>query len=126
MPDWLESLGTGSVVIMCQPGYGATTRVVRTVTRVTPTQLVIGSGRFRRSDGFQIASGWHHAWLEEATPERIEKARAEERRRANYDLVRHQSWQALDDATLEQIAALLRAAQLGTPRRAAPPEGGGA
>lgn len=50
-PEYLAGLKPGDFVVVDLSRYGATTAVRRQIDRLTPTQIVVGQDRFRRSDG---------------------------------------------------------------------------
>lgn len=68
--EWLAGLKAGDEVAIFAAGYGRTHELAK-VDRVTATQVVIGIGRYRRSDGRKIGTSgrWTSAWLRELTPQ---------------------------------------------------------
>jgi hypothetical protein len=75
------------------------------VTRLTPTQIVVGMDRYRRSDGRGI--GGIGGDLYEATPERIREVSDRRRTAALSAQISDTNWRALPLSTLEAVAALL-------------------
>lgn len=72
--SWLESITEGSQVIV-DPGHGLNLRLYK-VDRLTKTQIIIGTWRFRRSDGRGVGSdSWHFLQLLEPKPPLIERIR---------------------------------------------------
>lgn len=71
--EWLEGIKANDKVIMSR-GHGAGTSSVCKVDRVTKTQIVIGSDRFRRKDGRRVGGdGWFSVRIEECTSEAVEE-----------------------------------------------------
>jgi len=66
---WLESLKVGDAVIVNGRmwNYG---KHLTTIERTTPTQIIVQSGRYRKSDGYGI--GDTGGSLNEATPSEID------------------------------------------------------
>jgi len=66
MKEWMMSLQPGDRVEI----FGGTGgNRIGTVTRVTPTQLLIGTRRFRRKSGDEVsASKWWRQYLRPLTP----------------------------------------------------------
>lgn len=56
---------------------------VRKVDRTTKTQIIIGSERYRKTDGRLIGhdNPWSRCYLQRATPERVEGARKQAKAR---------------------------------------------
>lgn len=111
MENWLEQLKTGDSVIV-SGSYTGSLPLVKEVDRITNTQIVIGSTKYRRDSGRQIGgSTWHWSWLQEATPEAVKKIKDEGRRRKlQYDL-RETKWQRLSLEALEEITAIVARAK---------------
>ena len=62
--EWLDSLGVGSPVGLVKPGVleAVDVAVVKRVSRVTKTLVVVGDDRFRRRDGNPPGEHhWHRA-----------------------------------------------------------------
>ena len=70
-PKELPELGPGDKVI---EGYGPYARV-RTIDRVTATQIVIGGTRYNRQNGRECGKsrGFHHSSIHVATQERLDR-----------------------------------------------------
>lgn len=77
---WLASLKTGDQVAIEQRTNNPR---LATVTHSTATQIVIGSTKYRRKDGFLMGhvSGFSRPHLEQPTEERINKVEHTELRR---------------------------------------------
>ena len=77
--DWLNDLKPGDKAIRCSTGIGALDTVI-TVERVTPTQIIVGSDKYRKANGRRLGdSGWHSCWLQQATQERVERINYQKR-----------------------------------------------
>lgn len=65
--NWLQNLKTGDKVVV-ESRYS---RKILTVDRTTETQILVGSDRFKKSNGREIGSSdvWDITYLKELTPE---------------------------------------------------------
>ena len=54
--EWLQNIKVGDTVIV-RPSIGRHNERVDTVTHATPTQVHVRYGKYRRSNGQQMASG---------------------------------------------------------------------
>lgn len=69
--DWLQQLKPGDTVIVDSGPYLSHIAVV---SRVTPTQIVIGDSRYNKKRGELVgASSWNRCYLREPLPERVEQ-----------------------------------------------------
>jgi hypothetical protein len=75
MSEWLASLKVGDEVAIQPGGWDQTQRISR-VTRITKTQFVCGSERFRKSDGWAPGSGWSRPNIVKPTQEMRDKIEA--------------------------------------------------
>ena len=67
MKDWLDSLKPGDEVAVT---FGYTSaHGIATVDRTTPTQVIVGRARFRRSDGYRVgdSGAWSRASIRPVT-----------------------------------------------------------
>lgn len=75
--SWLNGLKAGDTVINAQ-GHGV--EYLRTVDRVTATQILIGTQKYSKSGGNAIGKGkWDTNSLVEATPDKIAKIKEVEK-----------------------------------------------
>jgi len=111
METWLEQLKSGDLVIVSGSSIGSLPSVEK-VDRVTNTEIIIRSTKYRRNNGRQVGgSRWYTSWLQEATPEAIKKIKDESRhRKLQYDL-RETKWLWLSLEALEEIAAIVARAK---------------
>lgn len=102
--NWLQNLKAGDTVMRQSTSIGSVATPVK-IDRVTATQIIIGSTRFRRSDGHRMGEGnsWYSHWISEATPEAIEKANAELRRRKLINDLREVDWRNQKTELLETV-----------------------
>lgn len=76
--SWLNELKPGDEVIQRSGGW-VPCRYIRKVGRVTATQVIIGTQRFRKSDGWEVGrSAFTGGRIEEANDENLKKVRAEQ------------------------------------------------
>ena len=106
--EWLQNLKPGDKVIRRSGGVGAVD-YIETITRVTPTQIVIGNARYRKDTGREVGGydRWHSIWLEEATPEATRKVEATFKRLKLVRELSNMEWGKLPLETLEAVATLL-------------------
>lgn len=105
--DWLDSL-TADAVVVRSAGYGMRSLQAKRVTRVTPTQVVVGSEKFRREDGRLIGGTRSMMTVEivQPTPEILASIR---RTRIISELT-NASWSSVPLTDLEKIFAIFSAA----------------
>jgi len=66
--EWLDSLKPGDRVIVC----GRWANSLRTVERLTKTQIVLKGSKFRKSDGGLVgADSYNYAYLRSPTEQRV-------------------------------------------------------
>jgi hypothetical protein len=100
--DWLEDLKPGDRVIVDSGFFGPT---LRTVERVTATQILVGQSRYRRSSGSPVGGDpWARNYLREATPECV----AQVRQRSLAERLAKTKWSEYPLERLEAVAALLK------------------
>lgn len=101
MTAWLESLKEGDEVMI--PGrYGAPPSFVK-VTKITPTQIVIGRDRYRRTNGRQVGrDAWSSTFIVEPTQEGRERHEMESLR------LRLERYVKSPAATLEVLRAMYK------------------
>jgi hypothetical protein len=101
MSAWLESLKAGDEV-MVPSRYGAPS--ILRVDRVTPTQVVVGSEKYRKSNGYRVGgSTWDCRYITEPTDHGREQAEAALLRSNLERLVKDQA------TTLEALRAMYKA-----------------
>lgn len=68
MSAWLDSLKPGDEVAVTF-GYTSAHAIVATVSRTTPTQVIVGHSRYRRSDGYMVGDSgdWSRASIQPVT-----------------------------------------------------------
>lgn len=77
MSEWLNELKAGDRVVV-STGYGYRREHLSSVTKVTATQIVCGTSRFKRSNGYVVGGDtWNRACLVQPTTDVLE--RVEER-----------------------------------------------
>lgn len=105
--EWLNTLKPGDKVIESSTGIGHLDSV-RTVSKVTATQIIVGSTKYRKSNGWKVgSSGWNSSYLREATPERVQEI-AEQRRQIQIaNKLVDVRWRQLPLSVLEQVSAIL-------------------
>lgn len=101
MSTWFESLKEGDEVMI--PGrYGASPSFAK-VTKITPTQIVIGRDRFKRTNGYQVGrDAWSSTCIVEPTKEGRERAEME------YLRVHLERYVKSPAATLDVLRAMLK------------------
>lgn len=97
MNDWLQNLKAGDKVI---ESYGFNEVRLVPVERVTPTQVIVGNTKYKRTTGYMVGGdSWCRNSIREATPELADQARRKwlvyQITRANFDAV---STENLEDA----------------------------
>lgn len=98
--DWLAGLKVGDRVATTR--HGGCGYALFRVTRVTPTQIVVGGQRYNRKTGGQVgAGGWGRSLIEPT-----EKIRAACRRDALLSKLAQFDYRALPTATLEELYAI--------------------
>jgi hypothetical protein len=104
MKAWLESLKEGDEVML--PGrYGASPSFAK-VTKITPTQIVIGRDRFKRTNGRQVGrDAWSSTCIVEPTQEGRDRHEMEALR------VRLERYVKSPAATLEVLRAMRKVLQ---------------
>jgi delta 1-pyrroline-5-carboxylate dehydrogenase len=117
----LENVQVGDTVIYWPADQNAVPQYV-SVERVTKTQITAGAQRWLRGDGYAVGARlniWHHAYimaLTDATKAQAQKAIKERtlaaRRHHSVWIIRETQWDRVPLETLEQIAEMLKAAQL--------------
>ena len=105
--EWLNNLKPGDQVICRSTGIGSMD-VVRTVSRVTATQIIVGSEKYRKVNGRRMGdSGWYSSWLKEATPEQVERIAHQRRHLELSRKLEDTRWAKLSLPLLEAVAAVL-------------------
>lgn len=108
----IKDLAVGDSVAVYS--YGWDVRIRRsTVSKITPTQLIVDGARFRREDGRAVGekSAWHSTWLKCLDAE-VEKDLAEQaisdRRKILAQRFQHKvTWSLFDLDTLERVAEII-------------------
>jgi hypothetical protein len=105
----LGDMVVGAVVVL-DPGRYDLPRPVK-IDRVTGTQIIIGSERFRRDSGYKIgeSGGWSRTRISVPEPGEIEKCRVNLKRRRLAGELREVQWGTLPLKTLESVAAAVKA-----------------
>ena len=105
---WLKNLKVGDCVFIYNGGSLGGDCRIENVTRLTKTQIIVGScAKFRRHDGMSVGSirhGHTTTWIREATPERIASTR---RPRLLLRLM-EVSWKDQSSETLEKVMGLVK------------------
>lgn len=105
--EWLSTLKPGDKVIRRGTGIGSMDEVV-TVGRVTATQVIVGSEKYRKVNGRRIGdSGWNSHWLKEATPKLLESIAYQKRHLALSRRLQDTRWAKLPLPLLEAVATVL-------------------
>jgi hypothetical protein len=95
--EWLASLKPGDEVFVFSTGGSS---YIAKVERLTSTQVMVGGRRFNRKSGRSVGStAWHHAYLQELTPELRRRREIAERRTT----LRYADWQNLPDTTIDAL-----------------------
>ena len=105
--EWLQELKAGDTVIV-KGSHGR--REVRTVQRVTPTQIVVGLTKYHKKDGREVGGDYFTQYLKQATAESVAEIRAVAKRNNLRNILRNldrATTDALTDSQLERIAAIL-------------------
>lgn len=104
--SWIQSLAEGDTVIVYHFGSVRGWRKVEKVTRMTPTQVVVNSGRFRKDNG-RMVGGHYSACLLEATPDAVAKLRDDAEATRLRRSIQGVRWDAVPLETLRSVAHLL-------------------
>lgn len=75
MSEWLDNLKAGDEVALFS-GFIQRVPQIKCVERVTATQIIVGSSRFRRKDGYAPGGGYGRPRITEATQEYRDLAEA--------------------------------------------------
>ena len=109
--DWLKKLEVGDVVIVgaCSSWGHAS---IGKIDRLTKTQIIIGTSRYRRTDGRIVGrivgeSSWGGSWLYEATETKIDEIRHRNRKAKAVNKLRDVDWKTLDIDKLERLVTIL-------------------
>lgn len=70
--NWLLNLKPGDTVII-NPGGAFSRQAAKTVDKITATQIVIGTARYRKSDGYRMGEGTSYGARAYITPPTVEK-----------------------------------------------------
>lgn len=107
MPRWLEGLKVGDEVVV--RGHR---EMLSVVTRLTPSMVVVGATRFRKSDGVEVGgSTWTSTYLFEATPEEVRRIRGKEEIRRLIANIEATKWRTLSVETLRAVVAAITGEQ---------------
>ena len=105
--EWLNNLKSGDKVIRRSTGLGAVDEIV-TVNRVTATQIIVGSERYRKVNGRRMGkSTWYSCWIKEATPEQVESITNQRRHLKLGRQLQDVRWKNLPRPVLEAVAAIV-------------------
>ncbi len=101
----MQGLKVGDVVIRS----GNHTASVERVTKITPTQIVVGSERVRKGNGWKVgeSSSWAFTTIKEATPERVKEIREAQEMSKLKRIINEQKWNHMPLDQLRAVAALL-------------------
>lgn len=100
MTDSLENIKAGDRVLLSNAYY----KSIETVTRVTAAVILIGSMKFRKSNGMQIPSDrWSPTRIEPLTPENEKSYQELVERRRLLEYVRGMQIEQLSNAQLQAI-----------------------
>lgn len=103
----LSDLKAGDEVVVKASGYYQVYER-HTITRVTPTQIVIGPNRYRKSDGYRIGDGT--GWGTIRAYVITDEIRAEIRYRELVNHMKGQNWNSYPVQILEEIFEILKKA----------------
>jgi hypothetical protein len=112
--DWLQTLKAGDQVIVRRSGY----RSIDHITAVTPTQVVIRSTRYNKSDGRERGQDYYGSTLQPADADALAEMADEKRRNVLLNGLREQfgSLRVRDTATLESLWKILAPTTQGVER----------
>jgi hypothetical protein len=103
---WLQSLKPGDEVIVSGSRPGSV-ECVRKVERITKTLIIVGRTRFNRERGQTVGGGWHHCYLDEATPGAMRQLEHDALRRSLIYKLQDVTWYDMPLDTLVAVDALL-------------------
>lgn len=104
----LSDLKAGDEVAVKASGYYQV-HERHTITRVTPTQIVIGPNRYRKSDGYRIGDGT--GWGTIRAYVITDEIRAEIRKKELVDCMKGQNWSVYTIEALAEIFEILKKAR---------------
>jgi hypothetical protein len=106
MTAWLQNLKPGDKVIRWSSSIFHPPRRIKTIDKVTKTQVVCGKERFNKSDGYLCGkrSDWDYTRLIQATPSELEKVEAGRLRKKGQSI----NSQTLSLDQLRRIDAIIR------------------
>lgn len=103
---WLEGLKEGDAALVMQGSSWEHYLTQHTVTKTTPTQIVIGEFHFRRKGGGRVGDGpYSYSKIVAPTPDRLDIIKKRELLR----YVEAVKWKACPTAVLEQVLAVVQA-----------------
>jgi len=106
LQEQLAALKAGDAVIFEYGDYGNAIREVKTVNRITKTQIIVApNGRFRKSDGCSIGGTYR---IYPATPEEIECVHEEVALRKYRLVLSKVDWKKVSDKVVRSVIAVLR------------------
>lgn len=103
--DWLSVLKPGDEVLVQGMRWQGNVGVVKRVEKVTKLHIVLQDGsKYRLLDGWNIGRDrFYRSYLVNATPENVEKVRAENRRMSIAAKLRAIDWRLLPLEALEEV-----------------------
>lgn len=109
---WLATAKAGDEVYVCQGGGWSRHMELRTVERVTETQVIVAGTKYRRRDGRVVGdTRWSSRYLVEPTPELRADISEERRRQELLARIRDVTWRDIETDVLARIIAVLEASQ---------------
>lgn len=103
--SFLKKLEAGDEVIETHRFAGPE---VRTVTRTTLTQIIIGTRRYRKTNGMLIgATTFSWGSLREATRKNVEEITKSQKRRESIHNIKSFDWNGASDETIAAVVKLL-------------------
>lgn len=106
MKNFIDGLKPGDTVIVSKLNLSG---VLKTVERITKTQVILSSGsRFRKKDGFEVGGDiWNTYHLEEVTPEKVSKIHYNKEREQLSLKLKCLNWHSLELSTLREVAEII-------------------
>ena len=105
--DFLQNIKPGYKVIVSYGGFH-NLRKVEPVIKVTKTQIIVPTGRFRKKNGWLVGRGvWNTTSISEATPEAIAEITAENEYRQVLSKILDVKWREVEPDKLKKILEIL-------------------
>ena len=103
--DWLSVLKPGDEVLVQGMRWQGNTGVVKRVEKVTKLHIVLQDGsKYRLTDGGNVGRDrFYRSYIVNATPEKVEQVRVENRRMSIAAKLREMDWRLLPLEVLEEV-----------------------